>query len=92
MVGVGKVDAGRAHLVELLAVAGAGVGEVDDVEDLGPPKQVICTARMPIRLGICSNDHASRPCCERPGPGSIEDPVGPTDRVRGRSEQLRNGP
>jgi hypothetical protein len=35
VVGVGEVDARRAHLVELPAVAGDGVGEVDDVEDLG---------------------------------------------------------
>ncbi len=36
VVGVGVVDACGAHLVELLAVGGDGVGEVDDVEDLGP--------------------------------------------------------
>jgi hypothetical protein len=35
VVGVGGVDARGAHLVELLAVARDGVGEVDDVEDLG---------------------------------------------------------
>ena len=35
VVSISKADAGRAHLVELLAVAGDGVGEVDDVEDLG---------------------------------------------------------
>ncbi len=36
VVGAGVVDAGGAHLVGLLAVGGDGVGEVDDVEDLGP--------------------------------------------------------
>ncbi len=35
LVRVGEVDAGRGDLVQLLAVAGDGVGEVDDVEDLG---------------------------------------------------------
>jgi hypothetical protein len=35
VVGVGKVDSYGAHLVELLALAGRRVGEVDDVEDLG---------------------------------------------------------
>ncbi len=32
---ISNTDAGRAHLVQLLAVAGDGVGEIDDVEDLG---------------------------------------------------------
>ena len=32
---VGEVHARRAHLLQLLAVGGDGVGEVDDVEDLG---------------------------------------------------------
>jgi hypothetical protein len=35
LVGVGVVDARGAHLVELLAVPGDRVGQVDDVEDLG---------------------------------------------------------
>ena len=35
VVGVGKVHARRAHLVQLPAVGGDGVGEVDGVEDLG---------------------------------------------------------
>src|SRR4051812_3059665 len=35
VVGVGNVDSCGAHLVELFAVPGDGVGEVDDVEDLG---------------------------------------------------------
>ena len=39
--GTNKIDAGRGELVQLLAVAGGGVGEADDVEDLGPPKRVI---------------------------------------------------
>jgi hypothetical protein len=34
-VDVGVVDACGAHLVALLAVPGDGVGQVDDVEDLG---------------------------------------------------------
>ena len=35
VVGVGVVHAGGGDLVERLAVAGDGVGEVDDVQDLG---------------------------------------------------------
>ncbi len=35
MVGVGDVHARGARLVQLLAVAGDGVREVDDVQDLG---------------------------------------------------------
>jgi hypothetical protein len=34
-VGVGTVDSCGTHLVEVLAVPRDGVGEVDDVEDLG---------------------------------------------------------
>ena len=33
--GIGEVDSCGAHLVELLAVPGDGVWQVDDVEDLG---------------------------------------------------------
>jgi hypothetical protein len=51
VVGVGEVDSRGAHLVELLTVPWGGVGQVDDVEDLGPPKRVICTARMSATLG-----------------------------------------
>ncbi len=35
MVSISEIDACSAHLVQLLSVAGDGVGEVDDVEDLG---------------------------------------------------------
>ncbi len=34
VVSISEVDAYRAHLVQLLSVAGDGVVEVDDVEDL----------------------------------------------------------
>jgi hypothetical protein len=46
VVGVGDVDPGGRHVVELLAVSGNRVGQVDDVETSGPRKRVICTARM----------------------------------------------
>ncbi len=36
VVGISGIDAGADHFVQLLAVAGYGGGEVDDVEDLGP--------------------------------------------------------
>ena len=36
MVGVDKVDSCGLHLVELLTGPWNGVGQVDDVEDLGP--------------------------------------------------------
>jgi hypothetical protein len=49
VVGVGKVDSCGTHLVDLLAVAGSRVGQVDDVEDLGPPKPVICTHAREVR-------------------------------------------
>src|SRR5688572_28329953 len=49
VVGVGEVDAGRAHLVELLAVAGDGSGRLTTSRTSGPPKRVICTARMQVR-------------------------------------------
>jgi hypothetical protein len=52
VVGVGVVDAGRADLVEPLAVPGHRVGQVDDVEDLGAAEAgVICPARTPMRVG-----------------------------------------
>jgi hypothetical protein len=35
VVGVGEVQAGRRDVVELLARAGRGLGDVDDLEDLG---------------------------------------------------------
>jgi hypothetical protein len=35
VVGVGKVNSCRAHLVELLTFARDGVGELDDVHDFG---------------------------------------------------------
>ena len=47
VVGVGEVDSCRGDVVELLPGAGLGLGDVDDVQDLGPPKRVICRARMP---------------------------------------------
>ena len=46
VVRVGVVHAGRRDLVELLAVAGDGVGEGDDVEDLGAADAGNRTARM----------------------------------------------
>jgi hypothetical protein len=56
VVGVGVVDAGRADLAELLALARNGIGKVDDPQDLGPPKRVICTARMQVGLGVLIRD------------------------------------
>jgi hypothetical protein len=46
VVGVGVVDPRPRYLVELLAVRGDRIGEVDDVEDPGATMRVICTARM----------------------------------------------
>ena len=67
MVGAGGVDPCGAHLAELPAVAGDGVGEVDDVEDPGAPDPVVMTARMPVGLG----------------PGVGEDPGGAWPRRAG---------
>jgi hypothetical protein len=47
--GVGDVQAGGGEVVELLTGPGRGLRDVDDLQDLGPPKRVICTARMPLR-------------------------------------------
>ena len=66
-----QIDAGHRDLVELLAVAGDGVGEVDDIEDLVPPKRVICTARVQVGAGARweqergSGDRASPPARAR---------------------------
>jgi hypothetical protein len=46
VVRVGVVHAGGRDVVELLARAGFRLGDVDDVETSGPPKRVICTARI----------------------------------------------
>ena len=35
MVSVGEIHSGRRLVVELLTLSGDGVGDVDDVEDLG---------------------------------------------------------
>jgi hypothetical protein len=51
LVGVGVVDTGRRHPVQLLAVPGRGVGQVDDIDDLGTVEagdlgdQLLCAAR-----------------------------------------------
>jgi hypothetical protein len=39
VVGLGVVDAGGGDGEALLALPGRRVGEIDDVEDLGPPKR-----------------------------------------------------
>jgi hypothetical protein len=46
---VGRVDSCGTHLVVLLAVAGDGVGEVEDLE---AAERVICTARMRAGQGL----------------------------------------
>jgi hypothetical protein len=46
LVSIRKIHARRRDVEELLAVPGGRIGQVDDVHDLGPPKRVICTARM----------------------------------------------
>ncbi len=45
VVGVGVVHAGRAHLVELPAVAGDGSGRSTTSRTSGPPKRVIYGSR-----------------------------------------------
>jgi hypothetical protein len=47
VVSVGEVQAGGGDVVELLAFAGLGLGDVDDLQDLRTAKRVICTARIP---------------------------------------------
>jgi hypothetical protein len=51
VVGVGKVHAGGGDVVEPPAVAGHRLRHVDDMQDFGPAKRVICTARMTKTLG-----------------------------------------
>ena len=54
VVSISKADAGSdTHLVELLAVAGDGVGEVDDVEDLGAAEAGDLHGSHEGRLGEC---------------------------------------
>jgi hypothetical protein len=45
VVRVGEVHPARGAVEQLLAGPGGGVGQVDDVEDLGAAEAGICTAR-----------------------------------------------
>jgi len=56
VVGVGKVDSCGADLVELLAVPGDGVGQVDDVEDLGAAEAGDLHGSHAWRLGQPAED------------------------------------
>src|SRR6476646_35456 len=49
--GVGVVDAGRRDLVELLAVPGDRVGQVDDVEDLGAAEAGALHSSSEVSIG-----------------------------------------
>jgi hypothetical protein len=51
VVGVRVVDAGCREVVEPLARACLRLGDADDVQTSGPPKRVICTARVLVRSG-----------------------------------------
>jgi hypothetical protein len=44
--GAGEVHVGGGDVEQLLTVVGDRLGNVDDLEDLGPPKRVICPARI----------------------------------------------
>jgi hypothetical protein len=48
---VGEVDSCRVHLVELLALARYGVGQVYDVEDLGAAEAGDLNCSHELRLG-----------------------------------------
>ena len=52
LVGVGTVDSCGTHLVEVLAVPRDGVGEVDDVEDLGAAEAGDLHGSHAARLGV----------------------------------------
>jgi hypothetical protein len=69
VVGVGEVDFRGTHLVKLLAVAGDGVGEVDDVKDIAAAEaadlqEVMGAAdgRYPSRADVHSTGVESRRC------------------------------
>jgi hypothetical protein len=46
VVGVGEVHTRRRDVVQLLAGSGHRLGDVGDLQDLGPAERVICTARI----------------------------------------------
>jgi hypothetical protein len=60
---VGVVHAGGRDVVQLLRGAGLRLGDVDDVEGLGPPKRVICRARRQVRLGPALLTHLIGQVC-----------------------------
>jgi hypothetical protein len=60
VVGVGVVDAGGGDVVELLAVTGLRLGDVDDVEDLGTAEAGDLNGTHGGRLGVVA---APRPRC-----------------------------
>ena len=51
VVGVGVVDPRRRHVVELLARAGRGLGDVDDLQDLGTAEAGDLHGSPAVRLG-----------------------------------------
>jgi hypothetical protein len=51
LMGVGVVHPRGRDVVELLTRACLRFRDVDDSRTSGPPKRVICTARMLVRLG-----------------------------------------
>jgi hypothetical protein len=52
VVGVGKVNSCRVHIVELLTLARHGVGQVDDLEDLWAPEAGDLDSAHRVRLGV----------------------------------------
>jgi hypothetical protein len=67
--GVRTIDAGRAHLVDLLTRLRFGIGQVDDVEDLGPYRSPASESAFALSQGVLDmpDEHFA------PGAAAVDD-------------------
>ena len=84
LVGVGVVHAGGGDVVDLLARAGCGLGDFDEVQDLGTAEagDLHGTARMQGRLCASAarmSRHGQVALAGRPSLWSAEEPSGAAD-------------
>src|SRR3712207_4362803 len=90
MVGVGVFDPGGGDVEELLAVRRDGVGEVDDVEDLGAAETGDLHGSHDGHAMTCAAADVRGGSYARAGASTL--PAGPVEHVRGSSGDIRNGP